>query len=161
MMGRLTRSAFIALVLSITLAGTTLAFFWRSATLGSTSYMTTQVIAAETARCGDAAAPNTQLIWLARFRVMDLAYRNYFSHTAPDRTSIFNYLTAAKIAWSSAAEVLAWNSYPDDVSEATAWRQLRNSAGHWAIITNCSWTRFGAASFRVGARHVYAIVFDR
>ncbi|MGZ3586465.1 MAG: cell wall-binding repeat-containing protein [Candidatus Limnocylindrales bacterium] len=87
--------------------------------------------------------PRVQAI--AEARSMDMATLHYFSHTQPDGRTAFSMLNAAAIAWSSAGEIIAWNSgfgdYGSSADEAAA--QWHDSAPHYAIITTAAYTAAG------------------
>ena len=49
---------------------------------------------------------------IARARSADMATKHYFSHTQPDGRNVFDILSAQKITWYGAGEIIAWNNYP-------------------------------------------------
>lgn len=55
-------------------------------------------------------------------------------------------------------EILAWNSYPENLTEAEAVSQWMASDGHRAILLG-RWTHVGVGVVDVGHRHFYAVVF--
>jgi len=57
------------------------------------------------------------------------------------------------------AEILAWNSYPEDVTEAAAVRAWLDSPGHRAILLDGAYTHLGVGAVDVGHKHYYAVVF--
>ena len=77
---------------------------------------------------------DARLMAIARARSVDMATKGYFSHTQPDGRNVFNILTAQKITWYSAGEIIAVNNYPMDSTASVANRQWMNSPGHKAII---------------------------
>ena len=86
---------------------------------------------------------DSRLMAIARARSADMIANNYFSHTLPDGRNVFDLLTAAKLTWYSAGEILAWNNYPMDVSASTANRQWMNSPGHKAIVISTGFNYVG------------------
>jgi uncharacterized protein YkwD len=63
-------------------------------------------------------AVDTALTDVARFRSDDQVSRHYFSHVTPDGKTIFDYLNADGIPWSSAGENLAESRGMDPVQAA-------------------------------------------
>jgi uncharacterized protein YkwD len=55
---------------------------------------------------------DSRLMSIARARSVDMATKDYFSHTQPDGRNAFDLLTAAKVTWYYAGEIIAWNNYP-------------------------------------------------
>jgi uncharacterized protein YkwD len=90
---------------------------------------------------------DSRLMAIARARSADMIANNYFSHTLPDGRNVFDILTASKITWYGAGEILAWNNYPMDVTASTANHQWMNSPGHKAIVisTNFNYVGVGLA----------------
>jgi uncharacterized protein YkwD len=84
-----------------------------------------------------------RLMAIARARSADMIAKGYFSHTQPDGRRIFDILTASKITWYGAGEILAWNNYPMDVTASTANRQWMNSPGHKAIVISTTFNYVG------------------
>lgn len=56
-------------------------------------------------------------------------------------------------------EILAWNTYPDGASEATAVQQWLDSSSHRRILLNDSWTHVGVGVANSGDKHYYAAIF--
>jgi uncharacterized protein YkwD len=78
---------------------------------------------------------DSRLMAIARARSTDMATKHYFSHTQPDGRNVFDILTAQKITWYGAGEIIAWNNYPTlELSTPTANSQWMNSPGHKAIV---------------------------
>ena len=87
---------------------------------------------------------DTRLMAIARARSVDMVTKHYFSHTQPDGRNVFNILTANKITWYNAGEIIAWNNYPTlETSVAAANNQWLNSPGHKAIIVSTSFNYVG------------------
>lgn len=77
---------------------------------------------------------DARLMAIARARSVDMIANNYYSHTQPDGRNVFNILTADKVTWYNAGEILAWNNYPMEYTASTANRQWMNSPDHRAIV---------------------------
>jgi uncharacterized protein YkwD len=69
----------------------------------------------------------------------DMAARGFFSHTNPDGKSPFDRLSDAGVAYSSAAENIAYG-YPTAEAVLAGWL---GSSGHRANIENCALTEHG------------------
>jgi len=81
---------------------------------------------------------------IARARSVDMATKHYFSHQQPDGKYVFDILTAKKITWYNAGEIIAYNNYPTlELSTANANSQWMNSPGHKAIVTSTSMNYVG------------------
>lgn len=85
------------------------------------------------------------LVWnpavaaVAQAHTEDMTARDFFSHTNPDGASPFDRLANAGIAYSSAAENIAFG-YATAEMVLAAWIE---SPGHRANIENCSLTEHG------------------
>ena len=86
---------------------------------------------------------DSRLMAIARARSADMIANHYFSHTLPDGRNVFDILTASKLTWYSAGEIIAWNNYPMDVSASTANRQWMNSPGHKAVVISTGFNYVG------------------
>ena len=87
---------------------------------------------------------DTRLMAIARARSVDMATKNYFSHTPPDGRNVFALIDAAKIAWYSAGEIIAWNTYPTlETSIQAANNGWLNSPGHKKLIVSSSFNYLG------------------
>ncbi len=87
---------------------------------------------------------DSRLMTIARNRSVDMATKNYFSHTQPDGRNAFDMITAAKITWYNAGEIIAWNNYPTlATSVPAANTQWLNSPGHRALIVSTSFNYVG------------------
>ena len=87
---------------------------------------------------------DSRLMAIARGRSADMAAKDYFSHTQPDGRNVFDILTAKKITWYGAGEIIAWNNYPTlETSVAAANNQWLNSPGHKAIVVSTSYNYVG------------------
>ncbi len=69
----------------------------------------------------------------------DMVARGFFSHTNPDGKSPFDRLSDAGVAYSSAAENIAYG-YPTAEAVLAGWL---GSPGHKANIENCALTEHG------------------
>ncbi len=83
------------------------------------------------------------LVEAARYRSADMAANNYFSHTAPDGTTVFDLLDSRGVQYTWAGENLARNNYPDAEAVQVALRELMASAPHRDNILNPNYTRVG------------------
>jgi len=81
-----------------------------------------------------AVRPDPRLMAIARARSVDMVANHYFSHTQPDGRNVFDILTAQRITWYNAGEIIAWNNYPMDSTTSAANGQWMGSPGHKAII---------------------------
>jgi uncharacterized protein YkwD len=87
---------------------------------------------------------DSRLMAIARARSVDMATKHYFSHTQPDGRNVFDILSAQKITWYNAGEIIAWNNYPTlETSVAAANSQWLNSPGHKAIIVSTTFNYVG------------------
>jgi uncharacterized protein YkwD len=87
---------------------------------------------------------DSRLMAIARGRSADMVAKNYFSHTQPDGRNVFDILTAKKINWYGAGEIIAWNNYPTlETSVGAANNQWLNSPGHKAIVVSTSYNYVG------------------
>jgi uncharacterized protein YkwD len=89
------------------------------------------------------------LIWAARYKAMDMGYRDRMSHDLVDGKLVFAFYNEAGIVKTyGAGEILAWNNYPPDQSPAVAFAGWLKSSTHAAIIRNCDYDRFGVGAFK-------------
>jgi uncharacterized protein YkwD len=107
------------------------------------AHMVTLLNADRTARGLVPVQIDTRLMAIARARSADMVAKNYFSHTQPDGRNVFDILTASRITWYGAGEIIAWNNYPMDTTATTANRQWMESPGHKAIIISTSYNYVG------------------
>ncbi len=77
-----------------------------------------------------------RLMAIAHARSVDMVEKGYFSHTQPDGDNVFDILSAQKITWYNAGEIIAWNTDAIATTTATANSQWMNSPGHHAIIVS-------------------------
>jgi uncharacterized protein YkwD len=87
---------------------------------------------------------DSRLMVIARRRSTDMAQRGYFSHTQPDGRNVFDMISAARIRWYSAGEIIAWNTYPELAeSSRVANRGWLGSTGHRRIIMSREYNYMG------------------
>jgi uncharacterized protein YkwD len=87
---------------------------------------------------------DSRLMAIARTRSVDMATKHYFSHTQPDGRNVFTILSAQKITWYGAGEIIAWNNHPTlEASVASANSQWLNSPGHKAIVVSTTYNYVG------------------
>lgn len=136
-------------------------YTWRNATTaGVQQDVLLSLIQAEHARvCPNTLSPEPRITWLARYRSQDMVLNGYFSHVDPATGKRFwNYMQTAGIGYSAAAEILAWNAYPDDLTAATAYRQFMGSSTHRAAIQSCTYTRIGVGTYKAGNKRMYTAI---
>ena len=92
-----------------------------------------------------------RLMAIARARSADMVANGYFSHTQPDGRNVFDILTAQRITWYKAGEIIAWNNYAMDVTTSTANRQWVASPGHYAIVVSPDFNYVGVGFAVEGA----------
>jgi uncharacterized protein YkwD len=87
---------------------------------------------------------DTRLMAIARARSTDMATKHYFSHSQPDGRNVFDILTAQRITWYNAGEIIAENNYATLAQSVdVADYQWMHSAGHKAIIVSTSMNYVG------------------
>jgi uncharacterized protein YkwD len=87
---------------------------------------------------------DSRLMAIARARSVDMATKDYFSHTQPDGRNVFDILSAQKITWYNAGEIIAWNNYPTlETSVPAANTQWLNSPDHKAIVVSTTYNYVG------------------
>lgn len=94
---------------------------------------------------------NTAVAAVAQAHSEDMVAREFFSHTNPDGQSPFDRLAEAGIAYSAAAENIAYG-YPTAESVLAAWL---GSPGHRANIENCALTEHGVGLDGTYWTHVF------
>lgn len=91
-----------------------------------------------------------------------MADRNYFSHTTPDGTNVYDELKAAGIAYTAAGEIIAENTYPVDQAASVAVKGWLNSPGHRAIMLDPNYTKFGVGEATgSNGMHIFTGVYIR
>jgi uncharacterized protein YkwD len=105
---------------------------------------------------------DARLMSVARARSVDMATKDYFSHTQPDGRMVFDILSARKITWYSAGEIIAWNDHPTlEASVEYANSQWLDSPGHKSVIVSMSYNYVGvglALDGRTG-RNIWTAVY--
>jgi uncharacterized protein YkwD len=86
---------------------------------------------------------DARLMAMARARSTDMIVNDYFSHTQPDGRNVFDIHNASGITWYGAGEIIAWNTYPMDVSASTANHQWLGSPEHLAIVISADFNYVG------------------
>jgi len=80
---------------------------------------------------------------IAQNHAEDMAARNYFSHTSPDGTDLFERLAGAGVSYHRTAENIAWG-YRNAAALVRAWM---GSPGHRKNILG-NFTKVGIGSYR-------------
>lgn len=81
----------------------------------------------------------------------DMIARGYFAHESPDGYSPFDRLSYAGIAYSRAAENIAWG-YPSAAAVLEGWL---DSPGHRRNIENCALTQHGVGLSQTHWTHLF------
>lgn len=161
------RKVFLVLMLIVSLVGTGVALgatiSWKKGTVNmdAATIMRDKIAARHTEVCGTSLVYDSQLIWIARWKAMDMGYRNYFGHKTPEGKYTREFFDRAGIPWRyGTGEILAWNSAADNDSPGMAFNQFMNSFPHRSVIQNCAYERFGVGTFkRADGHRYYAVEF--
>jgi len=148
------RALALALVLFLASATPAEAFTWRNATVRLVPENVIRVlIAQEHLRvCNDALRNSIQLDWAARFKAMDMGFRNRFDHAFVDGAHIWDFYEEAGIDRSGGAgEIIAVNNFPNGDSPRKAFEGWMASQAHRDAIRNCDYDRFGVGAFKTKA----------
>jgi uncharacterized protein YkwD len=94
---------------------------------------------------------NGAVAGVAQAHSEDMVARGFFAHTNPDGKSPFDRLSDAGVAYSSAAENIAWG-YPTAEAVLSGWL---GSPGHKANIENCALTEHGVGLRDTHWTHVF------
>src|SRR3989304_5944946 len=87
------------------------------------------------------------LIQLARFRSEDMASQNYFSHVAPDGTSVRELMIAARIGPGLMGEILGRNNSADSIeSVQSVVDAFMKSQDHRDAIVNSRFVSAGVGA---------------
>jgi len=87
---------------------------------------------------------DSRLMAIARARSVDMATKDYFAHVQPDGRNVFDILSAQKITWYNAGEIIAWNNYPTlETSIAAANTGWLNSPPHKSIVVSTTYNYVG------------------
>jgi len=146
----------IALLATLLLAIVVVAPFAPAASANDTTSLTIDAAEAELVRLMNesrasaglpAVSVDGRVAAVARARSVDMATKNYFSHTQPDGRKVFDLLTAAGIAWASAGEILAWNQWPTLADSAVAARNAwLDSSSHRAVLLGTGYNAVGVGA---------------
>lgn len=99
----------------------------------------------------DPLAWNVDVASVAQAHSEDMVARDFFSHDNPDGASPFDRLQAAGVAYSGAAENIAFG-FPSGEAVLQAWI---DSPGHRANIENCTLTEHGVGLDGTHWTHVF------
>jgi uncharacterized protein YkwD len=147
----------LAVAIAVPLAGPALVAADATTTTATTSQTTPDLTVAQaeaamvvqlnkdrTDRGIPAVRLDSRLMTIARARSVDMATKGYFDHRQPDGRTAFDMISAARIAWLSAGEIIAWNNWPTLASSVGAanlgWL---GSPDHYAILTDRSYNSLG------------------
>ena len=86
---------------------------------------------------------DARLMAIARARSNDMVAKDYFGHVQPDGRNVFDILTAKRVTWYTAGEIIAWNNYDLSTTVEVANRQWLNSPSHYAILSSASYNYIG------------------
>jgi uncharacterized protein YkwD len=114
------------------------------------------------ARVGAGLSPlqfDATLAQIAQLRSDDMAKRGYFSHTAPEGTTVFDLLSQWGVPWRYAGETIQRNNFSLEQTAGEAARSLLASPAHRAVILDARFTRFGVAeAVSADGIHYYTVV---
>ncbi|MBU6430460.1 MAG: hypothetical protein KGR26_15695, partial [Cyanobacteria bacterium REEB65] len=88
------------------------------------------------------------LTTIAEGRSQDMGTRQYFSHVNPDGQTVFDLLTAAGIAFTTAGENIAMNSAPASQTAQTAFTGWMSDSGHKGNILNAGYGHLGIGVYQ-------------
>lgn len=97
---------------------------------------------------------------LVRWRARDMAVRGYFSHRIPPTGArVFDYLDNYGITrWYAAAEVLAWNNFPDALAPKAAVDMWMRSDSHRAALLTRRYNVFAAGTYKLADGRKFFVV---
>ncbi len=96
----------------------------------------------------------------ARGRSRDMATRNYFAHTTPEGTLVFDELDRIKYCYRLAGENIGYTTHPDAVAVATVQGMFMKSSGHRKNILGKSWDSIGVGAYTLdGTKMLYTVLF--
>jgi uncharacterized protein YkwD len=136
---------FAAIVLFAAAGGSPATTVAADLTITEAERQMVSLLNAERAKAGLVAVRiDTRLMAIARARSTDMATKHYFSHKQPDGRSVFDLISAAKITWYGAGEIIAWNTWPTLGDSALAAKEgWMNSSGHRGIVLSSSYNYVG------------------
>lgn len=133
-------------LLLIVLVGLAINFIWTShgQVLGASTNMTSTQLLADTNKDRETAGQedlrlSSKLSTAAQAKANDMVAKNYWSHTAPNGKTPWNFITASGYQYFSAGENLAYG-FPNAETAVEGWM---NSAEHRANLLNSSFTEVG------------------
>ncbi len=92
---------------------------------------------------------------LAGSRSQDMGDRNYFSHTTPENTNLFDMMRQLGISYTSAGENIALNSAGPTQTADVAFNGWMNSSGHKTNILRTSYGHLGVGVYRTTTGKTY------
>ena len=104
-------------------------------------------------------AEDATLDALASSRSADMAARNYFSHTTPEGTTIFNLIQQIGLSYQLAGENLAYNYGGERDAVSIALNGFVNSPPHLANLMNAQYSGIGVGTAQSGGRTYFTLVF--
>lgn len=148
-----------ALTLSVAVTGSAVAgLAWRNATIyGAATREIRDLIQAEHRRvCGKTIDHDKQLREAARWKAMDMGFRDYFAHALQDGSYVWDYYAEAGISKRyGAGEIIAVNTYPDGQTAQVAFDGWMRSDGHRELIQACDFDHFGVGVFKTRGDGAY------
>lgn len=147
----------LGMILAVTLA-------WGNATTSPVAegQLGSLIARAHAQRCSGALVSDPRLVWLARYRAIDMLANGYFAHRNPwTLRRAWDYMRRVGIAYTYAAEIIAWNSYPNALAASEAFRVFMASASHRGAILSCRYTRFGVGDYKARGRKMFVVLFIR
>lgn len=138
---------------------------WTNATTSTTPETTLAgaIVRAHARACGGAVlGHDTRLTWIARYRAIDMLANGYFDHTNPwTHRHSYDYMRRVGIGYHYAAEIIGWNSYPDDLAAGGAFNAFMRSSSHRAAILSCRYTRYGVGDYKAYGHRMFVVLFIR
>ncbi|MBI2763787.1 MAG: hypothetical protein HYX54_08585 [Chloroflexi bacterium] len=152
-------AALVALVLTLATPG--LAFAWADNSFSSAdAALLAQLTNQARVSAGlNALKLDATLTNVAEWRSKDMIDRNYFSHTTPDGTKVFDELKRLGYCYVGAGENLGRNDFSDETATQSIQDGFMGSAGHRAVILG-SWTVMGVGAYKgADGTHVWTVLF--
>lgn len=152
-----------ALLLALTVAGAVQAVTaWPTATVSkaATAELRTLIQEEHQRACGRSLTHDPQLRWVARWKAIDMGFRDTLSHRTTDGHEAWDFYDRAGIPHPyGAGEILGVNTYPLETTAQAIFDGWLGSPGHRALIRNCDYDRFGVGAFRTRDTKWYAVEF--
>ncbi len=99
--------------------------------------------------CGKTLDHRPKLGWAARYKAMDMGYRDTLSHAFVDDSRIRDFYPEVRIDFShGAGEIIGVNTYSDSGSPRRIFEGWMASPDHRGAIRNCDYDRFGVGAFQ-------------